>query len=132
MNDYGPQETAPVIPERYAQYSQAIPKVLNLLLVAMAISNFFLLLSVGGATLLPNLGINTLLVTLLLCFQNGFTLYVLNSSKLPHNLQAIPASDFMIGVLLGVSTGGAILSFVLSHYYGQLASCVTIRTDNYT
>ena len=144
MNDsFGPEEDAsgitepqapsprPAMVEGYTQYAQRIPKIVNGLLAATALSDQFLLLSVGGGILLPDLGMNTLLLTCLLCFQNGLTCYVLNNGKLPPSAR-MNITDFHIGIVLGLVIGGTLLSFVLSHYYGQLSSCVIIETTSYT
>eukprot|EP00542_Grammatophora_oceanica_P006416 CAMPEP_0194053244 /NCGR_PEP_ID=MMETSP0009_2-20130614/48901_1 /TAXON_ID=210454 /ORGANISM="Grammatophora oceanica, Strain CCMP 410" /LENGTH=174 /DNA_ID=CAMNT_0038701221 /DNA_START=257 /DNA_END=781 /DNA_ORIENTATION=+ len=40
-------------------------------------------------------------------------------------------SDFMVGVILGTSLGGSILSFVLSLFYGQMSKCVSIQMTSF-
>lgn len=106
-----------------------IPKLLNHLVFACAICNFFLFIASFQAAMLPNLGIDTLLISFLLCFQNILTWIVLNNGRLPHTFQALAPSEFMIGVVLGIAVGGSILSFVLSLFYGRMARCIRLEIN---
>lgn len=111
----------------FDRHMDNIPKLLSHLVFACSICNFFLFIASFQAALLPNLGLDTLLISFLLCFQNILTWIVLNNGRLPHTFQALAPSEFMVGVVLGISVGGSILSFVLSLFYGRMQRCIRLE-----
>lgn len=113
------------------RHIDSIPKLLNHLVFASAICNLFLFIASFQAATLPNLGIDTLLISFLLCFQNAFCWIVLNNGRLPHTFQALAPSEFIVGVVLGISVGGSILAFVLSLFFGRMSKCVRIEVTAY-
>ena len=120
------------LPQWVSSYAESIPQLIHLLLAVMGICNFMLFTCCLSTTMMPNLGINALLVSLLLCIQNGITLAILNSTSMPYYCNALQPSDFMVGMCMGIAIGGSILAFVLSLFYGQLSKCVTIQISNFT
>ena len=113
----------------FARHMDSIAKLLNHLVFANAICNFFLFIASFQAALLPNLGLDTLLISILLCFQNIVSWIVLNNGRLPHTFHALAPSEFMMGVVLGISVGGSILSFVLSLFFGRMSQCIRIEVS---
>lgn len=111
----------------FDRHMDNIPKLLSHLVFACSICNFFLFIASFQAALLPNLGLDTLLISFLLCFQNILTWIVLNNGRLPHTFQSFAPSEFMVGVVLGIAVGGSILSFVLSLFYGRMQRCIRLE-----
>jgi hypothetical protein len=119
-----------LMPAWLFQYCDSVPKVINNLLLLMAVFNGFLLISVLQAAILPNLGISPTLLAFLLCSQNGLTWFALNNHRLSH-LPTLVANDFVIGCLLGICVGGSIVAFIMSQFFGRLSNCVSIQFTNY-
>jgi len=113
------------------RHVDSIPKLLNHLVFANSICNFFLFIASFQSALLPNLGLDTLLISILLCFQNIFSWIVLNNGRLPHTFQALAPSEFIMGVVLGIAVGGSILAFVLSLFFGRMSKCIRIEINTY-
>lgn len=113
------------------RHVDSIPKLLNHLVFASAICNFFLFIASFQAALLPSLGLDVLLISILLCFQNIFSWIVLNNARLPHTFQPLAPSEFIMGVLLGIAVGGSILAFVLSLFYGRMSKCIRLEVSAY-
>lgn len=108
-----------------------VSKLINRLVFANAICNFFLFISSFQAAGLPSLGLDTLLISFLLCFQNTVSWLVLNNGQLPHTFNAMAPSEFMMGILLGIAIGGAILAFVTSLFFGRMSRCIKIEVNAY-
>jgi hypothetical protein len=108
-----------------------VSKLINRLVFASAICNFFLFIVSFQAAGLPSLGLDTLLISFLLCFQNAVSWIVLNNGQLPHTFNAMSPSEFMMGVLLGIAVGGAILAFVTSLFFGRMSRCIKIEVNAY-
>ena len=100
--------------------------------MSIGICNMFLFTYCVSATMMPNLGINSLLMSFLLILQNGITWSILNSTSMPYYCNALTPSDFMVGVCLGTAVGGSILAFVLSLFYGQMSKCVRVQLSTFS
>lgn len=119
-----------LLPSWLCQYCDTVPKVINNLLLVMGGCNFFLMMSVLGATMLPNLGVSPTFIAFLLLSQNCLTWFALNNHRMS-SLPSLVANEFVIGCLLGIAVGGSLLSFVLSSFFGKLSNCVKIEMQNY-
>lgn len=122
-----------LMPSWLYEYCSSVPKVINKLLFLMAVCNIFLLVGVLQATGLPNLGVSPTFLSFLLCAQNAMTWFALNNHRLSsyNRLPTIVANDFIVGCLLGISVGGSIVAFVLSQFFGQMSSCISIQMTNF-
>lgn len=120
------------LPRWVSAYAQSIAQLINVVLVAMGICNFFLFTFCFSATMLPNLGINALLISILLCTQNAITFAIFNVAHMPYYCNALTPSDFMVGMCLGTCIGGAILAFVISIFFGEMSKCVTIQMSTFS
>jgi hypothetical protein len=122
-----------LLPPWMYEYFSTVPKVINKLLFLMGFCNIFLLVGVLQATGLPNLGVSPTFLSSLLCAQNTLTWFALNNHRLSsyNRLPTIVANDFVVGCLLGISVGGAIVAFVLSQFFGQMSTCVSIQMTNF-
>lgn len=116
------------LPGWMQDYVDSIPKLMNYVLMIMALCNLLLLMAVFNATMLPNLGISPTFVSLLLIFQNGLAWIALNPQYA--STTTLMTSDFLMGIVLGITVGGAILSFILSHFFGSMGNCIEIRMKN--
>lgn len=112
-------------------HMDTMAKLLNHLIVANAACNMFLFIASFRAASLPSLGLDTLLISFLLCFQNSISWIVLNNGQLPHTFNALAPSEFMMGVLLGIAVGGSILAFVTSLFFGRMSRCIKIELSTF-
>lgn len=91
-----------------------IPKFLHHLLIAMGVCNFFLLFSSLSISFL------TFLACFLLTVQNAST-YLVTAPPGPFPVPRLfTPTDFMLGVCLGITIGGTILSFFLCLTFGRI------------
>lgn len=122
------------VPQSYREYTathmDTIPKLINHLLLFMAVCNLFLFLACFRSAMGPNNGLDTLLISFLLSLQNLIAWSVINNGRLPNSFQALAPSDFMLGVTLGITVGGSILSFVLSLFYGRMSNCTPVPSED--
>jgi len=102
---------------------ETIPKAVNHLLFLMAFINAMLFFGACAVYHLPNMGFNTLIVTILSVLHNGALWEVLNNGRIFPHESYIGNSQFTIGVMLGLTVGMALLLFVVSIYFGQLSNC---------
>ncbi len=91
-----------------------IPKFLTHLLVTMAVCNFFLLLSSLSISFL------TFLACFLLSIQNASTLLATTPQGQFMAPRMFAPTEFMMGVCLGITIGGTILSFFLCLTFGKI------------
>jgi hypothetical protein len=107
-----------------AIHMDTIPKVLNHALVTMAICNVFLVMASWSVSSL------LFLAAVLLGFQNASVLLMINNGHLEFSPRFLAPTDFMVGVGLGISIGGTILSFFLSLIFGRVqAFCQSISGE---
>jgi hypothetical protein len=106
----------------------SIEKILNHILLIMAVLNTFLFFSSWNVSFLPNMGFSTSLVALMLCFQNACVWIIINNHRIS-SFSFMAATDFMVGVALGITIGGTILAFVLSSNYSHVSRCDTMQSD---
>lgn len=130
--DMNSQRLMGLLPQWVSSYAESIPQLINLLLVVMGMCNFMLFTCCLSTTMMPNLGLNALLLSILLCIQNGITWTIINSTRMPYYCNALQPSDFLVGMCMGIAIGGAILAFVISIFYGEMSKCVTIQISTFT
>jgi hypothetical protein len=106
----------------------SIEKILNHILLIMAVLNTFLFLSSWNVSFLPNMGFSTTFVALMLCFQNACVWIIINNHRIS-SFSFMAATDFMVGVALGITIGGTILAFVVSSNYSHVSRCDTMQSD---
>lgn len=94
----------------------------------MLVFNVFLFFSSWNVSVLPNFGFSTVTSSFFLCLQNGCVWAILNNRRIS-TLSFLEPSEFMIGVALGITIGGAILSFILSTTFNNVSKCDHADTD---
>mmetsp|Transcript_36726 Transcript_36726/g.104512 ORF Transcript_36726/g.104512 Transcript_36726/m.104512 type:complete len:266 (-) Transcript_36726:101-898(-) len=109
---------------RYANtHMDTVPKFLTHTLVLMVVCNFFLLLSSLSVSFL------TFLACLLLSVQNVSILL----AATPQGQQLAPRlfapTEFMLGVCLGITIGGTILSFFVCLTFGRIHAYCAHHTE---
>jgi hypothetical protein len=113
-----------------AMYMDTIPKLLNHLLFGLGICNIFLFFAAMSGDYATNrISIHAFFISVLLCSQTACVWRILNHgrngedgvSAIDH-FRVFTPSEFLVGVALGITIGGAILSFVLSRFFGQLST----------
>jgi hypothetical protein len=106
----------------------SIGKILNHILLIMAVLNSFLFLNSWNVSFLPNIGFSTTFVSLMLCFQNACVWIIINNHRIS-SFSFMRATDFMVGVALGITMGGTVLAFVVSSNYRHVSRCDTMQQD---
>lgn len=105
-----------------------IPKIINHLLLLMAVCNFFLFFTCWGGSGLPQMGFSTVLSSFMLITQNVIVYMTFNnlggliSGGSSSRSSYLTPNEFMVGICLGVTVGGCIVAFILSNYYHHLNS----------
>jgi len=99
------------------------PKCLTHSLAAMAVCNFFLLLSSLSISFL------TFLACFLLSIQNASILLVATPQGQSMAPRLFNPTDFMMGVCLGITIGGAILSFFVCLTFGRIHAYCSHHTE---
>ena len=126
MEGHRLQSLLAYLPESFRHYAaihmDTIAKVINHLLIFMGVCNFVLFWAAWSAAFLPTLGLNTPLVSFLLCSQNACLWVIFNNARI-QGMQFLSPSEFMVGNSLGITIGATLLAMVVSHYYGNLANC---------
>jgi hypothetical protein len=107
-------------------HMDSLRKILNHLLMVMMMCNIFLFVASWNVSFLPIMGFNTVLVAFFLCFQNIVVWLILNNNRISA-LSFLAPTDFMVGVSLGITVGGAILSFVISSAYRHMSRCDAVQ-----
>lgn len=97
-------------------------KVLNHVLVAMVVLDTFLFVSSWGVSYVPVTGFNTMLISFLLCAQSVCVWLIVNNNRISA-LSFLSPTEFMVGVALGITIGGTILSYVLCSSYRHIEAC---------
>jgi len=105
----------------------SLPKVLNHVLGLMTICNIFLFLSSWSISYI------VFFASLLLNAQTVCVLLVVNNTgRLSFGPRFLSPNEFMVGVCLGISIGGAILALFLSAVFQKTRSlCSSIADDEY-
>lgn len=91
-----------------------LPKLLHHVLLLIAICDVFLFLVCWKISFL------TCFVAILLGAQNACVLLILNNGKVSFSPRFLAPSDFIIGMALGITIGGAILAFFLSAIFSEV------------
>lgn len=107
----------------------SISKILNHILLIMAVLNMFLFFSSWNVSFLPNMGFSTTFITLMLCFQNASVWIIINNHRIS-SFSFMAATEFMVGVALGITIGATILAFVLYSNYRHISRCDPMKSDS--
>ena len=102
------------------------PQLVNHVLFLLATCNTFLVLSTIGMSLM------TFFAAVLLMGQCFLVVVVMNHSKLSFAPPALAPTDFMVGLCLGLCTGGVILSFFTAAAFRRFYDLCEYAEENYT
>lgn len=126
------QECLACCPTRITTYASlhldSIRKILNHITLIMAVLNMFLFVSSWSVSFLPNLGFSTIFLSLALCFQNAIVWIIFNNHRIS-SFSFLAATEFMVGVALGITIGATILAFVLTSNYRHVSRCNASQSD---
>jgi hypothetical protein len=111
----------PVLASYASQHLDSIGKIANHVLAITMICNVFLFLASCNVAVLPNIGINAVMVSLLLIMQTVLVGLILNNNA--HSLRFLSATPMMVGVALGITIGAAVLALVVTNAYRRISSC---------
>lgn len=127
------QEMLSCCPQSVATYAtfhlDSISKIINHLLILLLALNVLLFLTSWNVSLLPNVGFSTVSAAFFLCFQTVCVWAMLNNHRISALPPSMDSSEFIIGVALGISIGGAVLSFVVSSTFGNISKCNHSESD---
>lgn len=122
------QSVLACLPEWFRHYAalhmDTIAKLINHILIFMGCCNFFLFLASWSVARFPTLGLNTPLVSFLLCSQNVCLWLIFNNARI-NGLQSLAPTEFMVGNSLGITIGATLLAMVLTNYFHRLANCTS-------
>lgn len=120
------RELLSVCPTGFSTYVtlhlDSVGKIINHLLAIMLVCDVFLFFSSWSVSLLPNIGINTVLVSFLLCAQTVCVWLILNNNRISA-LSFLAPTEHMVGFALGITVGAAVLSLILSNAYRHVMQC---------
>jgi len=80
-----------------------------------------------GVSALPGIGSVAVMVSFMLCVQSLCVFLIINNARLGVTIPFLTPDDFMVGVALGITIGGCILSWTLCASLGHLQPCDTLK-----
>ena len=140
----------PAITNYAMMHLDSLGSILNHILVLMLVCNLFLFFSSWSISFLPTMGFSTVMVSFLLCCQNVCVWLIgkfhslcpsymsrrfpfLNLCSVNNNrisaLSFLSPTEFMVGVALGITVGGAVLAFVISGAFRHVSQCSSTGND---
>jgi hypothetical protein len=112
----------PVLASYASQHLDSIGKITNHVLAITLICNVFLFLASCNVAVLPNIGINAVMISFLLIAQTVFVFLILNNNVAP-SLRFLSATPMMVGVALGITIGAAVVALIVTNAYKRISSC---------
>ena len=121
-------EHLPPFISHYARTNiDTLPKLLNHVLILMGICDTFIVLNGWRVSIIA------WFTAMLLSSQTLFVFLILNHGKLQYSPRFLAPTDFMVGISLGISIGGTILSFFLSSTFRRaITDCSRMEDLMYT
>lgn len=109
----------------------SIRKITNHVVLVTLVCNVFLFLSSFGVSLLPNVGLNVVMISFLLIVQTVCVGIILNHNMAPTVTFLYP-TPMVVGVALGTTIGAAVLALVVSSAYQRVCQAPAPSTNTTT
>jgi hypothetical protein len=105
-----------------------LSKILNHVLVITAVVDTCLFVSSWSVAFLPRTGFSTTFCSLLLCLHSGIIWMIVNNHRMS-SFTILAATDFNVGLALGLSIGATVLAFSIWSSFRLLPSCQSLADD---